>query len=179
MGLLNRKTEKVSTPVLEAGLHNVKVLEILETNDKISEIGSSVEEDKEGWKDATLQIAIKFGSTEGKGVFTHRYSIAGFKRFSELTEKEQKLCDVAGEQEYAVSKKTGMRIIDQERVNKAWESIDKLCANSGLPAGSEVAELAGREVAIMIGENDHGRLVVKYSRKVSTAVAEEVEDDVL
>ena len=177
MGLLNRKTEKVSSKVLEAGEHKVKVISMTETTDQRADINSAIDEAKEGWKDATPQIAIVFGSTSGAGVFTHRYNLKGFKRFSEMSEKEQKLCNVAGDAEYAVSKKTGMRIEDAARTAKAWESVDRLAANAGLPVGTELQEAIGREVIIMIGENDNGRLIVKYTKKSSAAVMATVEED--
>lgn len=118
------------------------------------------------WSDLTPQLAIKFKAEDGKS-FTGYYNMAGFKRYEELTDKEQKSgkFDVAGEEGYAVDAKTKERVRDEDRTEQSMSIIGNVACDAGIEAGKEfgLADLQGTELGIYIENNDRDNPRIKYT----------------
>ena len=162
VSLLNNKSRKSFVNKLGEGTHDVRIINIVETDDQHRFFDGDADEIKE-WKDPCPQIGTVFGNKDG--VFTHRFTCKGYKRFDELSAKDQKLCDAAGDEGYAVLKKTSCRIEDAERTDKCFRFLDDMCARTGLPEGSEYAALTGKDITIVIAPNDKGNLRVTKTKK--------------
>jgi len=64
------------------------------------------------------QVAMTFVRADGKpGIITERFNTLGFKRFDELSPKEQKKCRKDEHKGYALDK-NGNRLIDEVRTNQ-------------------------------------------------------------
>jgi hypothetical protein len=125
-------------------------------------------------KTGAEQIAIDMQDAKGKFI-TLWLNTTGFKRYSELTEKELASGkfenssidpDIDG---FAIDKKTGQRIEDEERTASALSIIGKLAKDAGLPDGMEASleevlqACVGREVGIHV-EAVNGKAKVRYTQ---------------
>ena len=174
MGLLNNKSRKSAINTLNEGTHDVRIINMVETDDQHRTFdGDAVS--KEEWIDPCPQVASVFGNKDG--VYTHRFNCKGYKRFDELSAKDQKLCYAAGDEGYAVIAKTSCRIEDPDRTDKCFRFLDDMCARTGLPEGSEYAALTGKDITIVIAPNDNGNLrVTKTKKTVLNSVEETVSE---
>ena len=172
--LLKRTARESKANTLGAGEHLVKVNKMIETDDQHRTFDGAESEKKPDWIDATPQIAIVFASE--KGVFTHRFNVKGFKRFEELTPAQQKNAYAAGTESYAVRSKDKTRVEDTERTDKCYRIIDDMCARSGVKVGETIENMVGKELVIVISENEQGNLRITGTKKASAlkAVAETV-----
>lgn len=175
--LLKRGARASAVNTLQAGEHLVHVAKMIPTDDQHRTFDGAEAIAKEEWKDATPQIACVFNNA--KGVFTHRFNVKGFKRFTDLTPDQQTKAFAAGREGYAVSSKTGLRVEDPERTDKCWRMIDDMCARAGMKEGEEIGNLVGKELVVVIAENDNGNLRITGTKKASAlkAVAETVVDE--
>jgi len=188
MSLLKQKSRASSAMVLGAGEHTVKVASMVECSDQQKNFNASEIEVKEEWSDPTPQIAVVFRATNGTGVFTHRFNVKGFVRFSELDATQQKATVKvagkvvakyfsAGAEGYAIDRMTGERLESAERTDKCIRMLDDMSARCGNAEGSAYEEMVGKELNIVIEENGQGNLRITRTKKANAVVADTVEDE--
>ncbi len=181
---------------LAAGEHHVRIQRIEMVTDRISNLNNKDRKDVDlPWSDETDQMAVVFRAVDNSGGIVHRFNGAGFKRFDELKNKKGFIS--AGEEGYAVSEKTGKRVIDPERTQKCANIVNDLfdaaCTVerdedgditevTPLPVGSTPNDLVGCELTITVFEKTYGEstsMRMKSPKRISvgTQVPAEEEDD--
>lgn len=83
---------KVSS-LLGAGKHVVRIVGMGITTDRHSDLSGNTEKPTDKlpkWCDATPQVALVFGSDKGEGTFTHRFSLLGYLKMSDVPEADRK-----------------------------------------------------------------------------------------
>jgi len=148
------RVENNVSSLLQEGNHVVTIKGYKETASKANA----------GYNDVTEQIAVSLENAAGKFI-TMWLNTKGYKRFSQLTEKEVasgkfgNSSDDESVDGYAVDKKTGCRIEDEEKTASALSIIGKLAQDAGMAIGLELSldelmdELVGREVGIAVKGN--------------------------
>lgn len=139
----------------------------------IDSIGNAKAKAHADYSDAMPQITFRFKDADGKFItlFANTY---GVKRFTELSEKDQKSGKYVrgGELDYAVEVKSGKRVKDDERTEKCMSILAAVAHSAGIPKGEKVNiyDLAGTEIGIQVEENDRGNLRVAYTVSAEQAV---------
>jgi len=110
----------------------------------------SQQEAGEMWIDPTPQVAITFGSTEGKGVITDRFNLRGFVHAddSDVTDDILKRKDVLVIKGYVCKEnKDGLyeRIVHEERTEKAINRLYSLLNKFGYTTDDYDVETALKE----------------------------------
>lgn len=132
------------------------------------------------WKDLTPQLEITFRTLESGRQFKNWYNLLGYKKYSELTDKERQSnkFESRGDAGYAVDKKTGKRVVSAENTEKAMNILNTLAFNAGCDEGAEISEddLVARHVGIQIGANEQGSMRVKSTYMLADVKAKVIAD---
>lgn len=144
----NFVSQEVSSPVLEAGEHAVRLINAAVIHSKIDNKGNPKENaDQHDYDDVTTQLYCEFGSVENKGAIAHRFNMEGFARYDDLTseEKESGKFEVsAGPEPYALqTNKDGSvtRVPSEKNTEAAQRILSQAFKTMGLPAGSTLDDL--------------------------------------
>lgn len=174
---------------LPVGIHHVKIQRVEMVTDRISNLNNRDRKDVDlPWQDETDQMAVVFRAIDGSGGIVNRFNGAGFKRFAEL--KNKKGFVSAGEEGYAVSEKTGRRLIDPERTQRCANIVNDLfdaaciverdeegeiISSDPLPVGSTPNDLVGCELKIEVFEKVYGETTsMRMKNPKRIVVGEEV-----
>ncbi len=148
---------------------------------KISKIDDAVKTSAD-WDDPTKQLAHIL--TTDQGVVTAWTQNMGYKKFEDLSKKEQASGDFlkAGVQGYAVSLETNERIEDEDKSEMAREIVGNMVACAGVEEGTEIkddedlkAALMGKEIGFKVevkGETSDGKPMVKVTEFYTVEEAE-------
>ena len=175
MGILTLTAKNksfVAGNFMTAGTHNVimKTLSLEDTkNDR--------------WADATPGIKVEF-RRDDNALHTEWYHLKGYKKFSELTEKQQasnkfeSRSSATGSEGYAVNIATGERVEDTDRTDKCLDKLRELAGVAGYEEGTDfdVSDLEGKAVEITLHANSQGKTRVHYVNKIKVVTTEEVEE---
>jgi len=154
---------KFSGNLLGAGQHLVTIESVQNVEAAANEL----------FNDRTPQLAVKFKNDSG--TFTNWYNLVGYKKFDELSPKDQAsgAYEPRGENSYATNVKTGTRVHSAERTAAALSRVGQLGTDAlNLAEGEDFngSDLIGAEVGINIEKNDRSKLRVTF-----TMPADEVE----
>lgn len=148
---------------LGAGTHLVTIDEVI--MDEAKGDGSH--------KDLTPQLKITFrGDNDRK--FTAWYNLKGYRKYDELSEKEKKSnkfkADNSG---YAIDAKSLIRLENVENTKAAQSIVGRVALDCGFDENVEfeAEDLAGKELGIVIAENEQGNLRIKFTMPASKVEA--------
>lgn len=143
--------------LLDAGRHIVTIMSIV--------AAEAVPSHKQ-WSDPTPQAKVVFKNENG--MFTEWLNLSAYKRFSELSKKDQESGkyiartdpDFPSDKPYAVIKKTGVRVVDNDRTETAHGIIAQMIGACGFEKGTEVEpdQLIGKTLGIVVKDNGNGKL---------------------
>lgn len=170
--------EKTQREMLADGNHDVKIADCAIVNDAITNFSGEVKsEDKmPPWKDRTPQILFMF--TGEKGIVFHRNSLLGYKKFADLADEEKANFVPMGEAEYAVNKKTNMRVVDEVATKHCTNIIAERLLAFGAKVGTGwnntgelldiVDSVSQNSATITVERNDRGIAEVTKIKKVGS-----------
>ena len=151
---------------LAEGWHKVAVKMAILTTDFMKGLRNPVMKTLEElpvWKDATVQIAIYFEGENHRGA-TRRFSRFGYWKFDELlkvnTEKAA-ACTKEGDQGYAVTMDSQVRIKSDEATASAGQILNRLLTAAGVPKGTKGADLCkvlhGKELIVQVTKHIYNK----------------------
>lgn len=154
---------KVSKPEfnqLPAGEHIVRIIKAEETN-SFQQYNGEAKLTLPLWKDATPQLAITVVSAEeGKsGGITHRFNGQGYRKYSELSKKEQESGDYEDVNGYACSINDDghlVREVSDEHTKECANIINQFANAIGLKEGTKL----GKGIEKAIAEKSSFRVTV-------------------
>lgn len=133
------------------------------------------------WNDPTPQAKVLFKNSEG--IFTEWMNLKGYTRFDELSKKDQASGkflavsdpDFPSDRPYAVVKRTGERIVSDDRTHTSEGIVAQMIHACGYEKGTEVdsEDLIGKELGIVVKDNGNGKLRARtfYRANAKTAKA--------
>lgn len=154
------------------------------------------ESDNGAWNDKWKKLEIKFANENGSII--GNYSLEGFTTFDELDAKDKKnytsMSSSFGSEGYAVDKKTGCRLIDKAKTEKAMEILGRLVGDAGL-VGEEfddvdelIAALENKEIGVVVrhakkqsndGSKTSDYMEVAYTKKADNVKTSTIEENEL
>lgn len=136
---------------------------------KIKEVGFTLAK-SEGYKDRTQQIEVLFevdGHGQTNKYIKEWYNIQAYKRYSELSDSEIESEDYGFQDDFVINKSNGCRVQDESKTAYVRNYFCSLGYASGIDEGTEfeIEDLLGRELEIVVGMNEIGRLgVIGFSK---------------
>lgn len=149
---------------LGAGTHLVTISEVI--MDEAKGDGSH--------KDLTPQLKVTFVNSDDRK-FTSWYNLKGFRKYDDLSEKEKKSNKFKADNNgYAIDVKTLIRLENAENTEAAQSIVGRIAVDCGIEEGEEFesSDLVGKELGIVIAENEQGNLRIKYTMPASKVLAE-------
>ena len=140
----NFKSEDVSSAVLPAGRHAVKLVSWAIIHSMANNDGSPKQDKTTEYADVTPQVYTVFGSTENKGAIAHRFQLEGYKHYDDLTVKQKESGKfTCSEDGYAMVEKNGQffRVVDEENTAAAHRILSQAMKGMNIPVGSGIDAL--------------------------------------